>query len=577
MKAYLQHLITQAIHQLHTQDLLTLEQLPTITLERTRDARHGDFACNAAMVLAKAAAMPPRTLAEHIMAQLPQEDKLIARIEIAGPGFINFFLSPEAYHATIETILTQQAAYGRSQIGEQQQVLIEFVSANPTGPLHVGHGRGAAYGAALANLLTTAGFQVHREYYVNDAGRQMDILTVSIWLRYLELGGQPIVFPSNGYQGDYIWDIAASLHREHGNQWYHPEVIEPIVATEDSEAYLDSLIACCKQLLGDEDYQLIFQRGLEVILADIQRDLAQFGVEYDNWFSERSLKAQVPQAIERLSAQGHTYEHQGALWFRSSAFGDEKDRVLIRENGQFTYFATDIAYHFNKLERGFARLINIWGADHHGYVARVKAAITALGANAERLTVLLVQFASLYRGQQRLQMSTRSGEFVTLRALRTEVGNDAARFFYSQRKSEQHLNFDLELAQSQSQDNPVYYIQYAHARIASVFRQLQENQETWNPQAAELSCLETEAEHTLLVTLSRYPETIETAALAYEPHQVTYYLRELAYHFHTFYVAHKILVADETLRQARLSLIAAVAQVLRNGLTLIGVSAPKEM
>jgi arginyl-tRNA synthetase len=413
----------------------------------------------------------------------------------------------------------------------------------------------------------------------------MDILATSIWLRYLELCGEEFAFPSNGYQGDYVWDIGASLHREHGEALHHTiqEIFTDIPPDAeqggDKEIHIDALIARSKQLLGETAYQQVFQCGLEAILKHIRQDLEKFGVVYDNWFSERSLMAKntVQQAIEKLTAQGHTYQEAGALWFRSSAFGDEKDRVVIRENGQFTYFASDIAYHLNKLERGFDRLINIWGSDHHGYVPRLKAVITALGADAQRLSVLLVQFVTLYRGQERVQMSTRSGEYVTLRELREEVGRDAARFFYVQRKSEQHLDFDLELAKTQSIDNPVYYIQYAYARIASVFRQLQDREQQWNVQQTVIERLNTEHEQTLLITLSRYPEVIDNAVRAYEPHQLTFYLRELANHFHTYYNAYTFLVEEDELRNTRLSLIAAVQQVLKNGLTIIGISTPEVM
>jgi arginyl-tRNA synthetase len=463
--------------------------------------------------------------------------------------------------------------------------MIEFVSANPTGPLHVGHGRGAAYGAALSNLLTAAGFKVHKEYYINDAGRQMDILATSVWLRYLELCGETLTFPSNAYQGNYVWDIAASLHRTNADTWRHSaatvfkDIPPDIDQGGDKELHIDALIKRSQQLLGEESYRLIFQKALGTILENMRHDLEQFGVVYEKWFCESSLTTNntVTKAIEQLESAGHTYKKDGALWFRSSTFGDEKDRVIVRENGQLTYFSSDIAYHLNKLERGFDHLINIWGADHHGYIPRVKAAMTALGADAQRLTVLLVQFATLYRGKERLQMSTRSGEFVTLRELREEVGGDAARFFYTQRKSEQHLNFDLELAKSQSNDNPVYYIQYAHARISSVFRQLHDKNGVWHHNKMGLEQLDNPHEQILLVTLSRYPEVIEMAAHAYEPHQLTYYLRELAQDFHTFYDSHKILVDNNDLRHARLSLSAACQQVLRNGLTLIGVSAKEVM
>jgi arginyl-tRNA synthetase len=583
LKQHLHTLFTRALAQLGAKGTIPENLVGDIRLERTRDARHGDFACNAAMVMAKKVGMRPRDLALLIKEQLPTNDTAIAKIEIAGPGFINVFITSQAYRAVIDDILKAKETYGHSQIGAGQSVMIEFVSANPTGPLHVGHGRGAAYGAALANLLTTAGFKVHKEYYVNDAGRQMDILATSVWLRYLELCGETLTFPSNAYQGDYVWDIAASLHRTHADTWQQnaatvfKEIPPDVDQGGDKELHIDALIKRSQQLLGEESYRLIFQKALGTILEHNRHDLEQFGVVYDEWFCESSLTTNktVIKAIEQLESAGHTYKQDGALWFRSSTFGDEKDRVIKRENGQFTYFASDIAYHLNKLERGFDHLINIWGADHHGYVPRVKAAMTALGTDAQRLTVLLVQFATLYRGKERLQMSTRSGEFVTLRELREEVGNDAARFFYTQRKSEQHLNFDLELAKSQSNDNPVYYIQYAHARISSVFRQLHDKNGVWHHTLLER--LDNSHEQTLLVTLSRYPEEIEMAAHAYEPHQLTYYLRALAQDFHTFYDSQKILVDDNDLRNARLSLIAACQQVLRNGLTLIGVSAKEVM
>lgn len=585
LKTYLYTLFNYAVTELQTQGLLPQDLVPTFQIERTSNSQHGDFACNIALILAKIARIPPRELATRVLSHLPTQNEWIAKIEIAGPGFINVFLTPNAYYPVVNTILTEKKQYGCNQSGNGQSVLVEFVSANPTGPLHVGHGRGAAFGTVLANLLTTAGFTVQREYYVNDAGRQMDILATSVWLRYLELCGEEFPFPSNGYQGDYVWDIGASLHREQGESLHRDiDTVFSAIPPDadqggDKETHIDALIARSKQLLGEAAYQQVFQCGLDAILQHIRQDLEKFGVTYDNWFSERSLLASntVQRAVEQLTARGHTYQKDGALWFRSSAFGDEKDRVITRENGQFTYFASDISYHLNKLERGFTRLINIWGADHHGYIPRVKAVMTALGADAQCLSVLLVQFVTLYRGQERVQMSTRSGEYVTLRELREEVGKDAARFFYIQRKSEQHLDFDLELAKAQSIDNPVYYIQYAYARIASVLRQLQDRKQQWDAQQTVMERLNTEHEQTLLVTLSRYPEMIESAVRAYEPHQLTFYLRELAHHFHTYYNAYTFLVEEDELRNTRLSLIVAVQQVLANGLTIIGVSTPEVM
>jgi arginyl-tRNA synthetase len=555
-------------------------------VERARDPRHGDFACNVALGLARTVGRKPRELAEAVVARLPASPK-VARVEVAGAGFINFFLAPDALLSVVGETLAAGPAYGRSTVGQGRRVQVEFVSANPTGPLHVGHGRGAAYGAAVADLLEAVGYSVHREYYVNDAGRQMDILAASVWLRYLELCGETLVFPSNAYRGDYVWDIAATLHREHGDTYRVPaaRVLEGLPPDEpeggDKERYIDAVIARARDLLGDNRYRFVFELGLTTILEDIRDDLQKFGVVYDEWFSERSLAASgaVNRAIERLRANGHLYERDGALWFRSTSFGDEKDRVVVRENGQTTYFASDVAYHMDKLERGFERVIDIWGADHHGYVPRVKAALQALGDDPSRLDVLLVQFATLYRGGEKAQMSTRSGEFVTLRQLRKEVGRDAARFFYVMRRCEQHLDFDLDLAKSQSSDNPVYYVQYAHARVASVLRQLAERglERDEARGQASLQRLTEPQEQALLAGLARYPEAVETAALAHEPHQLVHFLREVANDFHVYYTTHQFLVEDPGLRDARLNLIRAVQQVLANGLGLLGVSAPEVM
>jgi arginyl-tRNA synthetase len=586
MKQQVKDLLVTAWRRLAETGQIPGADLPDPQIDRARDPAHGDFSTNLALVMAKAIGGKPRDLAARLVAALPAS-ALVARTEIAGPGFINFFLAPHAHRDLIPAILAAGPAYGRSHLGAGRRVQVEFVSANPTGPLHVGHGRGAAYGAVVADLLAAVGFDVHREYYVNDAGRQMDILGTSLWLRYLELAGEDLPFPSNGYKGDYVWDIAATLHREHGDAYRHDasEVFANLPADEpaggDKEAHIDALIARAKQLLGDNRYRYVFELGLNTILDDIRDDLALFGVEYDEWFSERSLteKGAVNRALERLREAGHLYEKNGALWFRATGFGDDKDRVVVRDNGQITYFASDIAYHMDKMERGFDRVIDIWGADHHGYVPRIKAALQALGDDPEKLDVLLVQFAILYRGGEKAQMSTRSGEFVTLRQLRKEVGRDAARFFYVMRRCEQHLDFDLDLAKSQSSDNPVYYVQYAHARVCSVLRQAAEKGLAAEPSpgATNLERLTEAHEQDLLKTLARYPEVVEEAALNEEPHQVTHYLRELANDFHTYYNAHPFLVEDATLRDARLKLILAARQVLRNGLNLIGVSAPESM
>jgi arginyl-tRNA synthetase len=603
LKHHIENLIASALAGLEATGALPLNHGAAIIIDHTRSKEHGDFACNIALVLAKHARVKPRELAEKIVKALPASEKIV-KVEIAGPGFINFFLSTDAYHTVVREILEKREAFGRGQMGAGRKVQVEFVSANPTGPLHVGHGRGAAYGATLANLLDAVGFKVHREYYINDAGRQMDILATSVWLRYLELCGEKFDFPVNGYKGDYVYDIGATLHRENGDKYRHAatKVFEKIPPDEskggDKETHVDALIERAKSLLGAANYRKVFDLGLQVILDDIRQDLEEFGVTYDQWFSERALiepgdaqgSASVAgdrmsgataanRAIERLKKSGHVYEKEGALWFRSTDYGDEKDRVVVRENGQKTYFAHDIAYHMDKLERGYDQVIDIWGADHHGYVPRVKAALAAIGDDPERLHVLLVQFAILYKGGERMQMSTRSGEFVTLRELRREVGNDAARFFYVLRKCEQHMDFDLDLAKSQSNDNPVFYVQYAHARIYSVFRQMKEKGFSHDPANGNqnLARLTEPHELALIQRLARYPELLESAAREHEPHQLAYYLRELAYDFHTYYGAHTFLVEDAALRDARLNLIVATRQVLANGLKLLGVSAPESM
>jgi len=586
MKQQIENLILQAVTTLKTTGVLSQEIEPAIIIEHSRDPQHGDFASNLALALAKQAKTNPRQLAEQIIAALPQ-NPLIVKVELAGPGFINFFVDPYAQHQIIAAIHELGPKFGLSQVGAGKKVQVEFVSANPTGPLHVGHGRGAAYGSVVADLLAAAGFVVHREYYVNDAGRQMDILATSIWLRYLEECGEVLPFPSNGYRGEYVREIAWSLHSSAGNEYRRPHdlVLENIPADEpqggDKETHIDALIDRAKTLLGPVLYRDVFQSGLNTILDDIKQDLQEFGVDYQQWFSERSLMddGSVDRALERLRAGGHLYEKDGATWFASSALGDEKDRVVVRENGQYTYFASDIAYHMNKLDRGFEQIIDIWGADHHGYIPRVKAAIQALGADPSKLNVLLVQFATLWRGDEKVQMSTRSGEFITLRQLRNEVGKDAARFFYVLRRSEQHMDFDLKLATSKTNENPVYYVQYAHARVCSVLRQLDEKGWERNHfQGMEnLRLLSEEHETQLIASLARYPEALEKAALNYEPHQLIHYLRNLANEFHTYYNAHQFLVEDAALRDARLNLISAVKQVLGNGLDLLGITKPESM
>lgn len=549
-----------------------------VTLDRPKSAEHGDYACNVAMQLARALKRSPRDIAQSLVAALPATP-LIDRVEIAGAGFINIFLGVGTKQAVVATVLDQASGYGRVGYGAGQRVQVEFVSANPTGPLHVGHGRGAAYGASLANVLDMAGFAVQREYYVNDAGRQMDILALSTWLRYLELQQIVIAFPSNAYQGDYVREMAASIAAAHGKRYVRSgEAVISGVAElgDDAEARLDKLIDNAKQLLGD-DYAYVHGFVLNEQLGDCRNDLTEFGVTFDNWFSECSLFANgdVERVVERLDRAGHLYEQDGAVWFRSSSFGDEKDRVVRRENGQFTYFASDIAYHLNKFERGFDLVINVWGADHHGYIARVKGALSACGIEPDRLSVALVQFAVLYRDGKKASMSTRAGDFVTLRALRQEVGNDAARFFYVLRKSDQHLDFDLDLAKSQSNENPVYYIQYAHARISSVLEEW--SGDTAQLREAALSRLDGAPEFAILRQLIDFPQVVEDAGRDLAPHVVAFYLKDLAAAFHSYYNSVRFLVDDTQQRDARLALIFAIRQVLRNGLTMLGVSAPDKM
>jgi arginyl-tRNA synthetase len=582
LKHAIAHWLSQAIAQLP--DCPDVVRALPVQLDRTRDRAHGDFATNWALIAAPRCGRKPRELADALARALPAHPQ-VADVAVAGPGFVNIRLRPLAYQDELREILARGERYGESDLGRGERVLLEFVSANPTGPLHVGHGRGAAYGASLANVLRTAGYQVEREYYINDAGRQMDILAASVWLRYLELCGETLPFPANGYKGDYLLPIAQGLRDREGSALRRPsaEVLAGLPPDEpeggDRERYIDALVTRARVLLEEVAYRRVFDAGLNAILTDIRDDLAEFGVSYDRWYSERSLSdsGALEAGLEALRNSRHTELREGALWFRATDFGDEKDRVVVRENGVPTYFAADIAYHRDKYRRGFDRLIDLWGADHHGYVPRVKAALTALGEDADRLTVLLIQFAILYRGKEKISMSTRAGEFVTLRELRHEVGNDAARFFYVLRSHEQHLDFDLELAKSQSTDNPVYYVQYAHARVCSVFAQLAERGDAFDPANADLERLDGPHEEQLLVTLARYPEMIEAAARQHAPHHIAHYLKELAQDFHAYYNAQTFLVPEAPVRNARLSLVAAVRQVLRNGLALLGVSAPERM
>ncbi len=573
MKAALAQLVSDSVSALFNDNGVD-ERVPAIDIERTREKAHGHFSCNVAMKLAKPLRKSPRDIATAIIEGLP-DSALVASTEVAGPGFINFRLSPDAFHTEVRNLLTAAENYGNSDIGAGRKVLLEFVSANPTGPLHVGHGRHAAYGACVGNLLDATGHDVRREYYVNDAGRQMDILALSIWLRRLEADGNKLKFPGSAYQGAYIRDIAAGL-----DSMAMPDGLFTDLP-DDGDEQLDELISRARDTLGEDGFNTLLQAGLDAILGDIRDDLADFGVEFDDWFSERSLtgSGDVQQALDLLAKNNVTYEDNGAIWFRATDYGDEKDRVVVRDNGRTTYFASDIAYHLNKRKRGFAELIDIWGADHHGYIPRVRAGMEAMGEPADSLHVELVQFVALYRSGKKAQMSTRSGEFVTLRQLRDEVGNDAARLFFVMRSNEQHLDFDLDLATSDSNDNPVYYLQYAHARVCSVMRQLDEQGLSWDADnaSASLDRLVEEHEEDLMLALSRFPEVVVAAATQHAPQHVVHYLKELAQEFHGYYNAHKFIVDDAALRDARLMLVLATQQVMRNGLALLGVSAPERM
>ena len=587
VKEHLRELVAQSLLDLRRQGRLP-QDLPTpdYVIERSKSREHGDYATNIALLLAKPAGMKPRELAEALVANMG-DTQHVSKVEIAGPGFINFRISQPCRLATVRRVFELGADYGRQPADSRESGTVEFVSANPNGPLHVGHGRGAAYGASVANLLEAAGHKVQREYYVNDAGRQMDILAVSVWLRYHELSGVTVRFPDNGYKGEYVSEIARALRAKEGDRLRRTaiEISDGLPADEgeggDKELHVDALIARARQLLGAEDYRVVFDAGLAWCLADIRNDLIGFGVVHDNFFSERSLATDgyMQRAIETLRSNGHLFEQDGATWFRATSFGDDKDRVVIRENGVTTYFASDLGYLLSKFERGYERALYVLGADHHGYMARLKAAAQGLGLDPARIEIQLVQFAILYRGSERVQMSTRAGSFVTLRELREEVGTDAARFFYVMRGNDQHLDFDLELAKSHSNDNPVYYIQYAHARIASLFRQLKDKGLAYNDGAAVSArkLLTTEAEDILLVELMRFPEMIEAAANGRAPQVMAHHLRDVAAAFHGFYNACPILSVEEELRQARLGLCKATQQVLANGLALLGVSAPESM
>jgi arginyl-tRNA synthetase len=586
LKAALEQLLLAALQKLRGSVIPELPEPASIIVERARDSRRGDFSTNVAMRLAGSARRDPRELAAEIVAALPA-NTVVAKAEVAGGGFINIFLVKDAATSVVRRILELGEAYGRSAMGKGRRVIVEFVSANPTGPLHAAHGRHAAYGASLSNVLAAAGFSVHREYYINDAGRQTDLIAASVWLRYLELLGESITIPSNAYPGEYLKPVAAKLREIAGDSLHRPasEVYAGLPPDEhaggDKEVYVDALLARVRELVGDANYARVLQIALDELLSDIRSDLQEFGVVFDSWYSERSLDTTgaIDRVLAKLDAQGHLYTQDGVTWFRATAFGDEKDRVVVRENGQKTHFASDIAYHYDKRQRGFERLIDVLGAGHHGYVTRVKAGLAALGEPPDSLEVPMVQTVTLYSGGEQVKMSKHAGQFVTLRQLRAEAGNDTCRFCYLLRSHEQPLDFDLDLATKHSMDSPVFHVQYAHARVRSLMKEARVRGIPFARDAGleNLALLDTPAEQELITALSRFTEVVEQAASNCTPHSIVYYLRDVASAFHSCYMRENFIVDDADLRNARLALAEATSQVIRNGLALLGVSAPESM
>lgn len=554
LKHRLAQVIDQALTQAQSTRALNIADVPAVQIEVPKIAEHGDFATNVAMLLAGPARKPPRQVAEVILQYLKPSEGMLERVEIAGPGFINFFINGPYWYEVLREIHFAGKTYGTSERWRGKTAQVEFVSANPTGPLHVGHGRGAALGDALANILAAGGYQVEREYYINDVGTQMHTLGLSFYLRLQQLAGQEVEFPDTGYQGEYLIELAREYR------------IDPalVYSANPSDATLQEL----GQYAGN------------AILQGIRQDLEDFGVHFDHWFSEAQLftNGSLERALALLQERGYLYEAEGALWFKATAFGDEKDRVVRRQSGATTYFASDVAYHWNKAQRGFDLMVDVWGADHHGYVPRLKAAVEALGTNQARLQVILVQLVSLLREGQPVAMTTRGGTFVTLREVMDEVGKDAARFIFLSRRADAHLDFDLELAKQQSAENPVYYVQYAHARLASVFRiAAARGINLENLSAANLSLLTLPEEFALLKLLDSYPDVVEGAAQYLEPHRVTYFLTELAAQLHAYYYKHRFISESPELTQARLFLVQGIKTVLAQGLKLLGVEAPESM
>ena len=570
MKNTIKDLIKESLLKIDKDKHISVDN---IEVNICKDKKFGDFSSNISMKSSHLYNQKPRDLAAEIIAGI-EENKNISKIEIAGPGFINFFVTKNTKFEIIEKILNEKNNFGKNKIGKNLKVLIEFVSANPTGPLHVGHGRGAAFGDCLSNLLKINGYEVFKEYYVNDAGKQIDILTLSVLQRYHELINDEYNFQYEDlYKGDYIWDIAAEVHRN-----FQETFLIKDLHTQKFNL-VDDYISHVKNIISKERFNEIKNLSVKFIQDNIEKTLILSGIKFDSWFLESSLlqNDNLQDVIDFLSSNNHTYQKDNALWFKSTDKGDEKDRVLIKENNDHTYLATDIAYHKDKIERNYNRVINIWGADHHGYISRIKGAFNIFSKGKSDLTILLVQFANLYRGKKKVSMSTRSGDFITLEQLLKEVGKDATRFFYIARKSDQHMDFDIELAKTNDSNNPVYYIQYAHARICSIFRQSKENNMTFSYSKKCLDFLSEEEELKIIKKLYSYPDIVKKSAERYEPHLLTNYMRELAQEIHSYYNKFQILVDDTNIRNARLSLIEACRQVFENSGNIIGIKMPDKM
>lgn len=554
MKQKIKALITEAVNRAVAAGIFSEQKLPEVEIEIPKNERHGDFSANIAMIMASVQKRAPRKIAEQILDHIEDRESMVEKTEIAGPGFINFFVNVNAWHGVLRQIHEQKDLYGASDVGKGEKIQIEFVSSNPTGPLHVGHGRGAAVGDSVGNILSFCGYDVQKEYYINDAGRQIETLGRSIFLRYQALSGKEILFPDECYQGDYIKDIAGLLKGEYG---------EALNDKPEQEA----IAFCARKAAG-------------LIIKGIRQDLESFGVTFDEWFSEQSLydSGSVDTVMQELEEKDIVYIKDGAVWFKTSQYQDEKDRVVVRKNGQKTYFASDVAYHLDKYRRGFDRVIDVWGADHHGYIPRMAASIEALGYQRDQFEVILVQLVNLLRDGAPVAMSTRAGEFITLKDVVDEVGRDAARFIFLTRHYESPLDFDLALAKKKSNDNPVYYVQYVHARISSILRKGREQgieSDAWDDMTMK-QLVEPE-EINLIKAMDQYPAVVEKSAVFREPHRITYYLMSLASTFHSYYNKHRVLADDPVVTQARLSLVMTVQRIIRNGLTLLGVSAPEKM